>query len=275
MSGRRARRAAATAGLALLAATAARAQQPAGTARPEARELRRVPAAEARQAVAVDDQFLYAIDNRAIGRYDRRTGSRVGGWTGPENGPIQHLNSGIVVDGRLYAAHSNYPALPMVSSIEVWEVATMRHVASHSFGIRSGSATWIDRHEGSWWVTFANYENRGGEPGRGVAYTTLERFDDQWRSTGGWVLPSLLVERLRPYSVSGGFWGSDGQLLLTGHDAPDLYLLRLPGAGPVLDWVGTIGGSHQGQGVARDPRDPGLVYGIDRARREVIEMRLP
>lgn len=272
---RRAARLAAALSLAL--ASTAPAQHPAVPGSPPvsaARELRRIPAAEARQAVAADEGYLYAIDNRAIGRYDRRTGQRVGGWAGPEDGPIQHLNSGVVVDGRLYAAHSNYPELPMVSSIEVWDVATMRHVASHSFGVRSGSATWVDRHQGSWWVTFANYENRAGEPGRGVAYTTLERFDDQWRPTGGWVLPPALLPRLRPYSVSGGFWTPDGRLLLTGHDAPELYLLRLPDAGSVLHWDRTITGPHQGQGIARHPTDPTVVFGIDRARKEIVEMKV-
>jgi hypothetical protein len=30
-------------------------------------------------------------------------------------------------------------------------VATMEHVDTHSFGIHQGSATWVDRHDGSWW----------------------------------------------------------------------------------------------------------------------------
>ena len=42
-------------------------------------ELRRFKAAEARQAVAVDAHHFYAIGNREIGKYDKRTGERVGG----------------------------------------------------------------------------------------------------------------------------------------------------------------------------------------------------
>lgn len=241
----------------------------------EAREIRRVQAPEARQGVAADARYLYAIDNRRIGKYDKVTGARVGGWEDPPDGRLRHLDSGVVIDGRLYAAHSNYPARPMTSSVEVWEVETMRHVASHSFGIHGGSATWIDRHDGAWWVVFANYETSGGEPGRGVEWTVLERFDDQWRRTGGWTFPAALVARMRPYSNSGGVWSEDGRLLLTGHDARELYVVRLPDAGSELVWVETIGGTTPGQGIALDPSDPTVLYGIDRARTEIVALRLP
>ena len=239
-----------------------------------ASEVRRVAAPEARQAVAADSAFLYAIDNRSIAKYEKRSGARVASWKGSPDGPVQHLNSGVVLDGRLYAAHSNYPGLPMVSSIEVWDVETMRHVASHPFGIHAGSATWVDRAGGAWWVLFANYENSAGTPGRGVEYTVLERYDEAWRRTGGWSLPAALVSRLRPYSSSGGFWGSDERVYLTGHDAAEIYVLRLPSAGAVLELVEIVRGTHRGQGIARDPADPSLIYGIDRARGEIVVMDL-
>jgi hypothetical protein len=41
-----------------------------------------------------------------------------------------------VIDGKIYAAHSNYRFFPMTSSIEVWDARTMEHVGSHSIGIR-------------------------------------------------------------------------------------------------------------------------------------------
>lgn len=237
--------------------------------------LRRFPAAEANQGVVADQRHLYVIDNRAIGKYDKATGARVGEWKGAQDGPIQHLNAGVVRDGHLYVAHSNYPGVPMVSSIEVWDTETLRHVDSHSFGIHSGSATWIDHRAGSWWVAFVNYENRGGVPGRGVEWSTVERFDADWRQTGGWVFPEALVARFRPYSNSGGFWGDDGLLYLTGHDAAEIYTLRLPSAGSVLEWTGTIAAPIQGQGIGGDPTVRDLLYAIDRRRREVIVVRLP
>jgi hypothetical protein len=241
----------------------------------DAREVRRVRAAEARQGVAADSGFLYAIDNRRIGKYDKRTGARVGGWEDVPGGRFHHLDSGVVVEGRLYAAHSNYPDLPMVSSIEIWDAATLRHVGSHSFGIHAGSATWVDRHDDAWWVLFANYETEGGEPGRGVEWTVLERFDDDWRRTGGWTLPAALVARLRPFSNSGGVWAADDRLYLTGHDDRELYVVRLPSAGAELDWVETIRGTTPGQGIALDPALPNTLYGIDRASAEIVVLALP
>ena len=241
----------------------------------DARELRRIRATEARQGVAADSGYLYAIDNRRIAKYDKRTGARVGAWEDPPGGRIKHLDGGVVIEGRLYAAHSNYPELPMTSSIEVWDAATLRHVESHSFGVHAGSATWVDRRDGAWWVVFANYETTGGLPGRGVEWTVLERYDDQWRRTGGWTLPPALVERLRPFSNSGGVWAPDGTLYLTGHDHREMYVVRLPAAGSELEWVETIRGITPGQGIALDPAQPRTLYGIDRASTEIVVMEIP
>ena len=55
------------------------------------------------------------------------------------------------MDGKLYAAHSNYPEWPMTSSLEILDAETMEHVGSHSFGIQWGSLTWVDWHDGHWW----------------------------------------------------------------------------------------------------------------------------
>ena len=99
-------------------------------------EVRRFATEEATQGVAVDENFFYAISNRRIGKYDKHTGQRVGGWEGEPTGPIIHLDSGIVRDGLLSCAHSNYPGVPMVSSVEVFDTETLEHVGSHSFGIR-------------------------------------------------------------------------------------------------------------------------------------------
>ena len=241
----------------------------------DAREVRRIDAAEARQGVAADSTHLYAIDNRRIGKYDKRSGARVGGWEDVAGGRMKHLDGGVVIGGRLYAAHSNYPALPMTSSIEVWDVATMRHVATHSFGVHAGSLTWVDRHDGAWWVVFANYETGGGLPGRGVEWTVLERYDDQWRRTGGWTFPAALLARMRPYSNSGGVWAPDGRLYLTGHDEREMYVVRLPAAGSELEWVETVRGITPGQGIALDPALPGTLYGIDRAATEIVVLELP
>ena len=227
-------------------------------------EVGRFGAAEARQGVAVDDRYFYAISNRRIGKYDKQSGERVTGWEGPADGPIIHLDSGIVLEGRLYCAHSNYPGVPMVSSIEVFKTDTMEHVDSHSFGIFGGSATWIDRAHGHWWVAFGHYAGVGGVPGQGPAWTNLVKFDDSWRRVAGYAYPHEVVERFHQMSNSGGTWGDDGSV----------FVLSLPTAGSVLTLHEVIPIAAEGQGIAWDRSEPGTLCSILRSTREVVVSRL-
>ena len=67
----------------------------------------------------------------------------------------------------------------------------MQHIASHSIGIKLGSLTWLDRHDGSWWGTFANYDRTGRLPNGaesplpygGKYNTTLVKLGEDWQ---GW-----------------------------------------------------------------------------------------
>ena len=237
-------------------------------------ELHRFSAPEARQAVAVDDHHFYAITNRRVGKYDKDTGARVAEWEASTTGPFIHLNSGVVLDGLLHSAHSNYPGVPMISSIEVFDVETLEHVSSHSFGVMAGSATWIDRHDGRWWVAFANYAGRGGTPGRGPEWTTLISFDDDWRRLEGYLFPDAIVQRFDDMSTSGGTFGADGLLYITGHDAAEIYVLDVPSAGSFLEHVGTLPVTAEGQGIAFDRSSPGILYTILRSTTEVVVSRL-
>jgi hypothetical protein len=230
-------------------------------------EVRRFPAPEATQGVAVDADSFYAIGNHAIARYDKHSGKRLAGWDCERAKPLIHLNGGVVHDGALHCAHSNYPAMPMLSSIETWEARTLRHTASHSFGIFEGSATWVDFYQGSRYITFAHYGERN-------TATSLIRFDREWRRIQGWVYPPELIAKLGQYSISGGVFAPDGRLLCTGHDNPELYVLALPKGGSTLVLEDTIAVPMHGQGIALDPAAPDLVYGIDRAARAVVVARL-
>jgi hypothetical protein len=209
----------------------------------------------ANQGVGVDDAHVYAVDNHTIVKLDKATGQEVGRWEGGGEGQILHLDSAVVLDGKLYAAHSNYPEWPMTSSVEIWDAATMEHLDSHSFGIDRGSLTWLDRHDGFWWATFANY-NRLFERSS-VSYgnkwnTQMVKLDDQFRVVEAWVFPAALIESFEDMSNSGGSWGPDGRLYISGHDKPEVYALELPKAGSELVWVGTIAVSSTGQGFAWD-----------------------
>ena len=245
-----------------------------GPAMRAAEVIRRFPAAEATQGVAVDGRYFYAIASAAIGKYDKKTGERIGGWQGTKGGRVAHLNGGIVVGNRLYCAHSNYPRTPMVSSIEVFETGSLRLLRSIALPRGRGSATWILQADGDWWVTFAHYAGKGGEPGKGPAATTLVRFDGNWRPERSWSFPASVVERWDGMSSSGGAWAGPGLLYSTGHHAPELHVLQVSPQGRELALRETIRIESEGQGIAVDPVDR-LLYSIQRRTREVIVSTMP
>src|SRR5262245_13463862 len=218
-------------------------------------ELRRVPAPEANQAVAADETALYAIGNHAIGKYDKKTRKRLAGWECESGKPLIHLDSGVVHEGVLYCAHSNYPGLPMVSSIETWDAATLRHTGSYSFGIFAGSATWVDLHEGWRYVTFAHYKNNGDEPSRDPRWTALIQFDSDWRQRQSWVYPEDVVSKLGNFSISGGVFTPDHKLYCTGHDNPEVYVFRFPAGGSVMVLEDAFAIPMKAQGIVLAPVD--------------------
>lgn len=217
----------------------------------------------------MDADFFYAIDNRAIGKYRKDTGERVSGWQGKKDGRIKHLNAGIVLDGRLYCAHSNFPALPEESSVEIWDIATMQHVDGHRFEAPPGSLTWVDRRGGEWFACFAHYR-KSSDP----ALTVVVKFDAQWKELARWKFPAEVIQRFSGNSSSGGSFGPGGHLFVTGHDARELYMLDLPESGPELRWQATIPVSAEGQAFAWDRARDGVLYSISRKKREVIVSRI-
>jgi len=252
-----------------LAAGAAQAQE-AAAAEPDAMASEMVvefAIPEANQGIGVDGKHFYAIDNHTIAKYDKATGAKVDSWDGGDDGPVKHLDSAVLVDGKLYAAHSNYPEWPMTSSVEVFDAATLDHIDTHSFGIDRGSFTWLDFPDGAWWGGFANY-NRVFERSP-VAYgnkynTQVVRFGDDWRIAEAWILPDPVLEKFEDMSNSGGSWGPDGKLYLTGHDPAEAYVMELPEAGSILKWVATVPLKNTGQGIAWDRSTPDMIYGIIR-----------
>jgi hypothetical protein len=177
----------------------------------------------------------------------------------------------MVMDGRLYAAHSNYPTWPMTSSLEIFDAETMEHAGSHSFGIQWGSLTWVDWYNGHWWMTFANYDRLLGPnktPYGHKANTLMVKFTRDFRPVESWTLPKEVLDKFEDMSNSGGSWGPDGFLYLTGHDPAELYRMRLPKAGSVLELVDVIPMKIRGQGIAWDRSEPDVIYGIIRATKE-------
>lgn len=241
-----------------------------------AQELRRLPAVEARQGVAVDAGRVYAVDNSAIGQYDKRTGARLGEWRG-DPALFPHLNSCQRVGAELVCAASNYPSVPQASSVEFFDADTLEHRRSHSLGPGiGGSLTAITWRDGSWWAVLANYDARGGEPGRDHRATLLARLDADFQREAAWLFPDAVLERIAPRSVSGMAWDDDGRLYVTGHDRPELYVLALPEAGATLRLLAVVAIPTPGQAIDLEPAATGArLWSIDRPRREIVVSRLP
>jgi hypothetical protein len=238
-------------------------------------ELARWPAEEARQGVAADARHFYPNGNNRIGKYDKKTGRRVARWEGPLS-LFPHMNSCVVDRAELVCAASNYPSVPMASAIEVFATSDLRHLRSIALPPLPGSLTWIERRGREWYAAAANYpEGRGGEAGRDHRWTRLLRLDDRFRVTASWLFPESVLARFAPMSSSGGSWGDDGLLYVTGHDKGELYVLRLPQAGTILEHVATVSLPTGGQAIAWDRSQPRVLWSLDRATKMVVASRIP
>ncbi|MCB1670114.1 MAG: hypothetical protein R3F41_14690 [Gammaproteobacteria bacterium] len=243
----------------------------------QAEEIGRYPAIEAGQGAAADSDHVYAIVNTAIGQYRKADGTFVRRWASPRTGLVRHINSCYAEEGRLYCANSNFPEIPMASSIEVFDTATMTHIASYSLGmLDEGSLTWFERIPGGWMAGFAHYDEDGGLPHKNHNYASIIRYDQEWRKIGGWMIPDSAISRMQPHAASGGGLGPDGLLYLTGHDRPEMYVMALPAMGPKLIHIATIAIDVEGQAFAWDKSgSERVVYGISRPNREVRSFLLP
>ncbi|MCG8413695.1 MAG: hypothetical protein MI746_05690 [Pseudomonadales bacterium] len=242
-----------------------------------AEEIRRYPAVEAGQGAAADRQHFYAIVNTVVGKYEKSSGELVSRFVSPRGGPIRHLNSCYAEQAKLYCANSNFPEVPMASSIEVFDTESMEHVQSYSFGVlEEGSLTWFDRLGDGWIAGFAHYDENGGLNYKDHSFASIIRYDNEWRRIGGWMIPETVIERMQPHAASGGAIGPDGLLYLTGHDRPEMYVLGAPAMGPKLTHLATIAIDVEGQAFAWDKSSPQrVVYGISRPNREVRAFHLP
>jgi hypothetical protein len=138
--------------------------------------VRSVNASDANQGVAVDAEYFYSIDNYSISKHNKTTGERLLQWYGGPDGPVIHLDGGVVINGTLYAPHSNYPSFPETSAVEEWNATTLEHTKTWSFGVNRGSLTWIDQDStGTWYGTFANVSPARGPVARDHTGSSLTK----------------------------------------------------------------------------------------------------
>lgn len=224
-------------------------------------DIATMASSNATQAAAADADFVYAVSSTGIAKHARATGERLAVSTGN----AFHLNSAVLMDGKLYAAHSNFPLKPEQGDIRIMDTQTMKLEIFHRFEKPPGSLTWAVKREGCWWCHFAHYGKDNGQ-------SMLVRYDHDWRETGRWGYPQELVKEWGTMSLSGGIWLGDA-MLVTGHDKKAIYRLKLPEQGNTLRWVETLPSPFPGQGIASDSKTGGLV-GIDRSRRMVVFAKL-
>lgn len=221
---------------------------------------RLIASPHATQAAAADARYAYAISNTTVAVHDRCTGRIIA--TGTAAG-VTHLNSGYLHGGRIFCAHSNYPATPPESDIRVFDPATGVLDLFHRFVEPPGSLVWCVRREEAWWCCFAWY---GAENGR----TVLVEYAPGGfgREARRYSFPGEVVADWDGMSASGGLWQGDG-LIVSHHHCPVLYELRLPDRGDTLALTGARHCPFPGQGIAADPVGGGLV-GIDRGQRRIV-----
>jgi hypothetical protein len=161
----------------------------------------------------------------------------------------------------------------MESSVEIFDTKTLDHIGSHSFGHAEGSLVWIDWHQNCWWVAFGHYNGRGGEPGMTNDRSTLVRMDSEFRRLGSYVFPREFISRWDGMTASGGFFGPDGLIYATGHHAPEIYVMRIPRAGSVLEAVRIIKSPVEGQGMALCSQT-GEVFQMQRKERKIYVLKV-
>jgi hypothetical protein len=240
----------------------------------EAMIVRTYDVPSSRQGVAVDSFYFYVINNSSISKHQKVDGNMVDYWEDTDS-LIHHMNSGIILDGKLYVVNSNYPDFPMASSIEIFDPLTLEHIDNHSFGILNGSATWLDQNDGYWFVAFAHYTGRGSEPGKTNAWTRLVKFNREWRQLESWIFPEKLVDRFESRSNSGGLILPDGRMLCTGHDNFEVYLLGFPDKGYTLQWIDTFPLGSYGQGIAYEKVGQSeYIYGVIKSENKIVVTKI-
>jgi hypothetical protein len=115
------------------------------------------------------------------------------------------------------------------------------------------------------------------EPYGGTDNTQVVKLDDDFRVVAAYTIPQEILDRFKPMSNSGGSWGPDGRLWLTGHDLGEAYVVEPPKAGSELRWIATVTlPGVEGQGIAWDVsgHQPTL-WTIKRSTKQVLQFSVP
>ncbi len=186
---------------------------------------------KASQGVAIDAKYFYAISNTKITKHDKVTGAQIATWeANPKDASqahFKHMNSATVIDGKLYAAHSKFPIAPNDNTVEIFAVdeKKLTHQSTIRIPSEHGSLTWIDRkNDSTWWMCFAVY----GKPENKKTKLVKYRYENgKFIEQQTWTFPEETITKWGTMSCSGGSWGPDGNLYVTGHDNAEVHVLEI------------------------------------------------
>ena len=183
------------------------------------------------QGVAVDAKYFYAISSIKIYKCDKSTGKIIATWQADKKNDafkhFKHMNSGTVVEGHLYCAHSRFGIDPNDNTIEIWNVEGERldHEKTIKLPRKYGSLTWIDRdRDHSWWMCYAVY---GKDKNKNTTLVKYQYRGGKFIEEQSWTFPEEVVRHWGKMSCSGGSWGPDGYLYTTGHNQSEAYVLEV------------------------------------------------
>ena len=208
------------------------------------------------QAVAVDASHFYTISNTRIEKCDKETGTVLVTWQANRKLATEkhftHMNSGVVIEGKLYCAHSRFPMAKNDCSVEIFDVTgeKLEHLQTINMPSKYGSLTWIDRHkDDSWWMCYAVYGKTKNKQTKLIKY----RYEDgQFSELKTYSFPNEVVAKWGSMSCSGGSWGPDGLLYTTGHDHSEAYVLDVAAKGQLKYLRTEKEMGFYGQGIAWD-----------------------
>ena len=213
-------------------------------------------AIKANQGVAVDEGYIYAISNTSIEKCDKQSGEVVAAWQADKKiaaeKHFKHLNSGAVIVGKLYCAHSRFPVAINDCSVEIFDIKgeTLKHVETIPMPAKHGSLTWIDRRDdGTWWMCYAVYGKKNNSKTKLIQYSYQ---DGKFIEQASYNFPAEVVSKWGSASCSGGSWGPDALLYTTGHDHTQAHVLHVDAEGKLNYRKTEKNTGFYGQGIAWD-----------------------
>jgi hypothetical protein len=223
---------------------------------------------EARQGITVDDLYFYAISDRHVGKYERKSGKKVLSRKYDDN--IKHLNGGFIDGDNLVCTHNpkginsivtiNKHNLEIINRYDLTNTKLTNNINSTFIDGTNSYLTWISRYNSKTYGVIAFYKEH-------VDNTIFCEFDEKFNIINSWKFPKKVLSRLKPWSVSGGFV-KNGYIYASGHDKGEIYILHIKDDKNILELLEIIDVKSSGQGVSYHNNN---LFVIHRKKKQVIE----